>query len=111
MKTVHQLTVILGANFINNTRPWVIQIFLSCVATDFDTFKLEQTGPRYVEDIFKCNFVNGNHLILIKISLNAPVLVKVMVSRQTGDNPPSEIMLTKIWLTHGASRPQLINTC
>ena len=54
------------------------------------------------DDIFKCNFVNENVLISMKISLNfvpmgptdnASSLVQVMAWRRTGDKPLSEPMV------------------
>ena len=72
----------------------------------------------FVDDIFKCIFLNENAWILIKISLkfvptgsinNIPALVEIMAWRRPGDKPLSEPMLVRI-LTHiCVTRPQWVN--
>ena len=66
-------------------------------------------------DIFKCNFVNQNVLIFIKIPLNfvskGPIdqksfLVQVMVWHRIGDKPSSEPIITHFndtYMHHPAS--------
>ena len=58
-----------------------------------------QNGRRFVGDIFKDIFVNGNVLISIKISVNfvstvsinnIPALVQIMAWRRSGEKPLSE---------------------
>ena len=62
----------------------------------------------FADDLFKCIFLNGNVLILIKIALkfipkdplnNIPASVQIMVWCQLGDKPLSEPMMI-ILLTH-----------
>ena len=57
------------------------------------------------DNIFKSIFLNGNYLILNKISLkfhsripidNKPALVRVMAWQRTGDKPIPEPMLTQL---------------
>ena len=67
------------------------------------------------DDVFKCNFLNENVWILIKISLkfvpkgpvnNIPTLVQIMAWRLTGDKPLSEPMMTQFndaYMRHSAS--------
>ena len=66
-------------------------------------------GPRqnrrhFANDVFKCNFLNENVSIPIKISLkfvpkgpinNIPALVQIMDWRRTGDKPLCEPMMTQ----------------
>ena len=67
------------------------------------------------DDVFKCNFLNENVWIPIKISLkfvpkgpinNIPALVQIMAWRRTGDKPLSEPMMTHFndtYMRHSAS--------
>ena len=61
-------------------------------------------APTLADDIFKCNFVNENVVISIKISLNfihkgainnKSSLVHVMAWHRTGDKPLSELMIAQ----------------
>ena len=65
----------------------------------FNTLKPRQNRRHFADDVFKCNFLNENVWILIKISLklvlegpinNIPAMVQIMAWRRTGDKPLSE---------------------
>ena len=66
------------------------------------TLRPRQNWRHFTDDIFKCNFLNENAWILIKIPLNfvpkglinnIPVLVQIMAWRHSGDKPLSEPMI------------------
>ena len=84
------------------------------------TFYLNSLRPRQnrrhlADNVFKCNFLNENVWIPIKLSLkfvpkgpinNIPALVQIMAWRQTGDKPLSEPMITQLngaYMRHSAS--------
>ena len=61
-----------------------------------------QDGPHFADDIFKLKFFNKDCLIFIQISLkivpkcpinNETALVRIMVSRRTGNKPLSEAIM------------------
>ena len=63
---------------------------------NFTTLRLRQNGRHFLDDIFKCIFLNENVWISIKISLkfvpkgpinNIPALVQIMAWRRTGNKP------------------------
>ena len=69
-----------------------------------NSLKPRQNRRRFADDVFKCNFLNENVRIPIKISLkfvpkgpinNIPALVQVMAWCRTGDKPLSELMMTQ----------------
>ena len=76
---------------------------------------MEQNGHYFLDDIFKCIFLNENVSILLKISLkfvskgsvnNIPALVQIMAWHQPGDKPLSEPMLvccTDAYMCHLAT--------
>ena len=80
-----------------------------------NTLRLLQNGPHFVDNIFKCIFLNENIWILIKISLKfvpkGPVnnilsLFQIMACRQPGNKPLSEPILawvTDAYMCHVAS--------
>ena len=82
-----------------------------------NTWRPRQSGRHFADDILKCNFLNGNVWIPIKISLkfvskgpinNIPALVQIMAWRRPGDKPLSEPMLVSL-LTHiCVTRPQWV---
>ena len=63
-------------------------------ASSFNTLRPRQNGRHFVDDIFKCIFLNENVWIAIKISLkfvpkdsinNIPALVQIMAWQRAGD--------------------------
>ena len=80
-----------------------------------NSLRPRQNGRHFADDVFKCNFLNENVWILIKISLkfvpkgpinNIRALVWIMVWHRTGDKPLSESMMTKFndaYMRHSAS--------
>ena len=80
-----------------------------------NTLRPRQNGHHFSDDIFKCNFMNGNVWIPIKISLkfvpegpinNISALVQIMAWRRIGDKPLSEPMMTQFndaYMRHSAS--------
>ena len=80
-----------------------------------NSLRPRQNRRHFTEDVFKCNFLNENVWIPIKISLkfvpkgpinNIPALVQIMAWRRTGDKPLSEPMMTQFndaYMRHSAS--------
>ena len=71
---------------INDFWFWFCQYFLN-------SLRPRQNRRNFTDDVFKCNFLNENILILIKISLklvpkgpinNIPAFVQIMAWRRTG---------------------------
>ena len=98
---------------------YTFQIIAICPRAHWvNTLKLRQNGCHFTDNIFKCNFLNENVWILIKISLkfvrkdpitNIPALVQIMAWRRPGDKPLSEPMMVSL-LTHICiTRPQWVN--
>ena len=83
----------------------------------FNTLRPRQNRRHFADDVFKCNFLNENVWIPIKISLkfvtegpinNIPALVQIMAWRRPGDKPLSEPMMVNL-LTHiCVTRPQWV---
>ena len=75
----------------------------------------QRQNRRHFADVFKCNFLNENVWIPIRISLkfvpkgpinNIPALVQIMAWRRTGDKPLSEPMMSQFnnaYMRHSAS--------
>ena len=70
----------------------------------FNSLRPRQNRRYFADDVFKCNFLNENVWIPIKMSLkivpkrpinNIPALVQIMAWRRTGDKPLSEPMMTQ----------------
>ena len=68
----------------------------------FNTSRPRQNGRDFVDDIFKCIFLNENVWISLKITRkfipafwinNIPALVKIMAWRQPSDKPLSSPMV------------------
>ena len=84
----------------------------------FNTLRPRQNGRHFVDDVFKCIFLNENMWILLKISLkfvpkgpinNIPSLVQIMSWRRPGDKSLSEPMMVSL-LTHiCVPRPQRVD--
>ena len=80
-----------------------------------------QNGHHFLDDIFKCIFLNENVWISIKISLkfvpkgpinNIPALVQIMAWRRSGDKPLSEPMVVRLSTHICVTRPQWVaNIC
>ena len=83
----------------------------------FNTLRPRQNGRHFVDDIFKCIFLNETFWIPIKTSMkfvpnssinNIPTLVQIMGWRRSGDKPLSEPMMVSL-LTHiCVTRPQWV---
>ena len=83
----------------------------------FNTLRPRQDGRHFVDDIFKCIFLNENAWISLEVSLkfvpkvrinNIPALVHIMAWRRSGDKPLSESMMDNL-LTHTCvTRPQWV---
>ena len=84
-----------------------------------NSLKPRQNRRYFADDVFKCNFLNGNVWIQIKISLkfvpkgpinNVSALVQIMAWHRTGNKPLSEPMMTQFndaYMRHSASMTQL----
>ena len=79
---------------------WAL-LCLGCIIVH-NTLRPRQNGCHFLDDIFKCIFLNENIYISIKISLkvvpqgpinNIPGLIQIMAWRLTGDKPLSEPIL------------------
>ena len=92
------------------TTMWVILASLTdkTVQGYIKSLRLRQNGHQFLDNIFKCIFLNENILILIKISLkfmlkhpinNIPALVQIMAWHWPGDKPLSVPMMVSL-LTH-----------
>ena len=83
-----------------------------------NTLRPRQNGRHFLDDIFKCIFLNETVWISIQISLrfvtkvpinNIPALVQIMAWRRPGDKPLSEAMMVSL-LTHiCVTRPQWVS--
>ena len=82
-----------------------------------NSLRPRQNRRHFADDIFKCNFLNENVWILIKISLkfvpkgtinNIPTLLQIMAWRRPGDKPLSEPMLVRIPTHICVTRPQWV---
>ena len=86
--------------------------------TNINTLRPRQNGRHFLDDIFKCIFLNENVILAIEISLkfvpngpinNIPALVQIMARRHTGDEPLSEPMLVSLPTHICVTRPQWVN--
>ena len=82
-----------------------------------NTLRQRQDGRHFADDILKCNFLNGNVWIPIKISLkfvligpidNIPALVQIMAWRRPSDKPLSEPMMVSLPTHICVTRPQWV---
>ena len=80
-----------------------------------NTLRPRQNGRHFTDDNFKHIFLNENARISIKISLkfipkgsinNIPALVQIMAWRRLGDKPLSELMMVRLPMHIGVTRPQ-----
>ena len=113
------------SNFMASTQATILyNDFENCI------FRISATSPRgkwvnslrprqnrrhFADDVFKCNFLNENVWIQIKISLkfvpkgpinNIPALVQIMAWCRIGDKPLSEPMMAQFndaYMRHSAS--------
>ena len=86
-----------------------------CYLMLFNSLRPRQNRCHFADDVFRCNSLNENAWIQIKISLkfvpkgpinNIPALVQIMAWRRTGDKPLSEPMMTQsndAYMRHSAS--------
>ena len=92
-----------------------VQLLAFCCNRWINSLRLRQNRRHFVDDAFKCNFLNENVWIPIKIWLkfvpkglinNIAALVQIMAWRRTGDKPLSEPMMTQFndaYMRHSAS--------
>ena len=98
---------------------------LNILNVNVNSSRPRQNRRHFADDVFKCNFFNGNVWIPIGISLkfvhkgpinNVPALVQIMAWRRTGDKPLSEPMMTQFndaYMRHSTSmseKPTLSST-
>ena len=108
----------IARNFVTIANVPGLSAHLVCsyVAT-FNTLR-PKNGRRFVEDTFKCVFLDENIWISTDISLkflpkgpinNIPALVQIKARRRPVDKPLSELMMVSL-LTHiYVTRPQCVN--
>ena len=80
-----------------------------------NSWRPRQNRRHFADNVFKCNFLNENVWIPIKISLkfvpkgpinNIPALVQIVAWRRTGNKPLSEPMMAQFndtYMRHSAS--------
>ena len=104
---------------------WFTKISIGYIISDvlthlfLNTLRPRQNGRHFVDDTFKCIFLNENVWISLTISLkcvrkvrinNIPSLVQIMAWRRLGGKPLSEPMMVSL-LTHiCVTQPQWVNT-
>ena len=85
----------------------------------FNTLRPRQDGHHFVDDIFKCIFLNENVWIPIKISLkfvpkgpinNSPAMVQIMAWHHPGHQPLYEPMVVSLPTHICVAGPQCVNT-
>ena len=83
-----------------------------------NSLRPRQNGRHFADDVFKCNFLNENFWIPIKISLkfvpkgpinNILALFQEMAWRRSGDKPLSEPMMVSLPTHICVTRPQWVN--
>ena len=93
--------------------------WLTCQIASFNSLRPRLNRRHVADDLFKCNFLNENVWIPIKISLkfvpkgpsnNIPALVQIMAWRRPGDKPLSEPMMVRLPTHISVTRPQWVNT-
>ena len=76
--------------------PWMTPTLAFAVIWLFNSLRPRQNRRHFADDVFKCNFMNENVWIPIKISLkfvpegpinNISALVQIMAWRRIGDDP------------------------
>ena len=108
----------------NGTRPakmaWCLARAM-CVIIELisvNSLRSRQNRRHFADDVFKCNFLNENVWIPIKISLkfvpkgpinNIPALVEIMAWRRPGDKPLSQPMMVSLPTHICVTRPQWVN--
>ena len=119
----HHLAIAADKHFYQSTLtssyfPFLVVIIISI--TIINSLRLRQNRRHFAEDVFKCNFLNGNVWIPIKISLkfvptgpinNIPALVQIMAWRRPGDKPLPEPMMDSLPTHICIIRPQWVNNC
>ena len=92
---------------------WMYMIYIS----HMKSLRPRQNRRHFADDVFKCNFLNENVWIPIKISLkfvpkgpinNIPALVQIMAWRRSGDKPLSEPMMVGLPTHICVTRPQWV---
>ena len=100
----------------------IIQAYTTSSSSEcsyFNTLRPRQNGHHFPDGIFKCNFLNENRWILIKISLefvpkspinNIPALIQIIAWHLPGDKPLSELIMVRLLMHmhHSASRSWLL---
>ena len=84
---------------------------------NINSLRPRQNRCHFADNVFKCNFLNENAWIPIKISLkfvpkgpinNIPALVQIMAWRQTGNKPLSGPMMVRLPTHICVTRPQWV---
>ena len=123
--------VIITWQFLQNTQNRKLEACLSNLCCSFvvgmlpegrhglvNSLRPIRNRRHFVDDIFKCIFLNENIWILIKISLkfipkgsinNIPALVQIMAWHQPGNKPLSEPMMIILLMHICVTWPQIIN--
>ena len=95
----------------------VTPFLLESPQSRINTLRPRQNGRHFVDDVFKCVFLNSNVWISRKISLkfvpkspinNIPSLVQIMAWRRQGDKSLSETMVVSLPTHICVTRPQWV---
>ena len=82
-----------------------------------NTLKPSQNGCHFINDIFKCIFINENIWISIKITLkfvfkglinNSPTLIQIIAWCRPGNKPLSEAMIFSLLMHICITQPQYV---
>ena len=103
--------------FIHSSCTWMPITPNTYIITAINSLRPRQNGRHFPDDIFKCNLLNENVWISIKISLKFvpkdpinynPALVQIMAWRRPGDKPLSEPMMVRLPTHICVTRPQWV---
>ena len=117
--TVRKSGYITRVMFSKHVRTYIFQPSNTFKLFFFNTLWQRQNGCHFVDNIFKCIFMNVNVWILFKMSLkfvpNGPIniilsLVQIMACGRPGEKPLFEPIMVRL-LTHiCVTWPQWVNT-
>ena len=109
-------------DWCRGTGLWIAEgsgMYRHCPSDPVNSLRPRQNKHHFADDVFRCNFLNENVWIPIKISLkfvpesrinNIPALVQIMAWRRPGDKPLSEPMMVSLLMHICVTRPQWVNS-
>ena len=118
ISTIHRQSFFMTKIFLicMLLNPWHAEYlyFLSYLKT----LRPRQNGCHFVDDIFKCIFLNEKFEFRLKLRMkfvpkgpinNIPALVQIMAWRRPGHKPLSEAMMVSLPMHICVTRPQWVN--